>query len=102
MSTATDSPIRVLRESKGLSRDALARITGLTSQTVYRLETGRTAGSDQTLALIADALEVPPEVLVPSHAPERTTCSTGRGLATNAKGRPDSPDNGGTAPTSGA
>jgi transcriptional regulator with XRE-family HTH domain len=50
--------LRHLRESAGLSQYALAKMTGLTKQTMSKLETGRHDPSWTTIQLLAKALGV--------------------------------------------
>lgn len=58
MTGMTATATRELRESKGLSRDALARLTGLSLATLYRIETGKQQPTPATLARLAQALGV--------------------------------------------
>ena len=54
--TRLGNQIKAHREAKDLSRDELARLTGLTTTTIYRLETGRSAPSRESARLLADVL----------------------------------------------
>ncbi|MFZ5898761.1 MAG: transcriptional repressor LexA [Bacillota bacterium] len=56
--------IRQARERFGISQRRLAARTGLSSQFISDIERGRTPPSIKTLKLIADALNVPPAVLI--------------------------------------
>lgn len=55
--------IRRLREEKDLSRDAFARLTGLSLATLYRIETGKQKPGPETRARMAQALGVREEDL---------------------------------------
>ena len=56
--------LKRLREERVLSQRELARIAGLTHQTVWRLENGWTEAHPQTIRKLAQALEVRPSELV--------------------------------------
>ncbi len=53
-----------LREERVLSQRELARLAGLTHQTVWRFENGWTNAHPQTIRKIAEALGVEPKELV--------------------------------------
>ncbi|WP_438729255.1 helix-turn-helix transcriptional regulator [Parasphingorhabdus sp. DH2-15] len=53
-----ESPIRVFREYRGLTQQALADTVGVSKTTICELERGRKEGSIKTLSAIADALNV--------------------------------------------
>jgi transcriptional regulator with XRE-family HTH domain len=53
-----------LREEQVLSQRDLARMAGLTHQTVWRFENGSTNAHPQTIRKIAEALGVEPKELV--------------------------------------
>ena len=55
--------IKKLRESKNISRYELAKLTGLSHMTIYRVESGESP-TLKTLAKIAEALEVSVEELI--------------------------------------
>lgn len=57
--------LRVIREQRELSMSALASRAGLTAATVSRIESGKRSASLRTLAALAQALEVDPELLWP-------------------------------------
>ena len=59
-----ESPVRVIREWRGLAAAELARRAGLHRVQVHDIETGKSAGSAQTLKRIAEALDVPLDDLV--------------------------------------
>jgi DNA-binding XRE family transcriptional regulator len=59
-----ESPVRIWREHRGLSAQALARIAKLTPSYVSEIETGRKPGSLNAMAKIARALGVSLEDLV--------------------------------------
>jgi mRNA interferase RelE/StbE len=63
---AGESPVRVIREWRGLSAAELARRAGLHRVQVHDIEAGKRSGSVQTLRRIADALDVPLDDIVPS------------------------------------
>ncbi len=53
-----------LREERVLSQRELARLAGLTHQTVWRYENGWTNAHPRTIRKIAEALGVEPKALV--------------------------------------
>ena len=53
-----ESPVRVIREWRGLAQADLARRAGLHRVQVHDLESGKSRGSVDTLKAIAGALEV--------------------------------------------
>lgn len=58
--------IKSKRIEKGIKQDELAEKIGLSEKYISDLETGRRAGSLETLVMLADALEVEPyELLLP-------------------------------------
>jgi DNA-binding XRE family transcriptional regulator len=59
-----ESPVRIWREHRGLSAQALARTAKLTPSYVSEIETGRKPGSLNAMAKIARALGVSLEDLV--------------------------------------
>jgi DNA-binding XRE family transcriptional regulator len=59
-----ESPVRIWREHRGLSAQALARTAKLTPSYVSEIETGRKPGSLKAMAKIARALGVSLEDLV--------------------------------------
>src|SRR5947209_4433072 len=86
--------LRHLRESAGLSQYALAKITGLTKQTMSKLETGRHDPSWTTIQLLAKALGVTcteltdPKLLLPPHQepPLRGRPAKAPGIASDERG----------------
>ena len=56
---AGESPVRVIREWRGITAAELARRAELHRVQVHDIETGKRCGSVQTLKRIADALDVP-------------------------------------------
>lgn len=62
--------LAALRRESGLSRAELARRSGLTTMTIFNVETGRTEPSFRTACAIAKGLTVPVQALC---APEVTT-----------------------------
>lgn len=60
--------IKSKRIEQGINQDKLAEKIGLSEKYISDLETGRRAGSLETLVVLADALEVEPyELLLPSN-----------------------------------
>lgn len=58
--------IKSKRIEKGIKQDKLAEKIGLSEKYISDLETGRRAGSLETLVMLSDALEVEPyELLLP-------------------------------------
>jgi transcriptional regulator with XRE-family HTH domain len=69
-------PLRRLRYERRLSIKELSEITGLSPNTIYRLETGgRTSPSDETLKTLADFYDIPLEevskMVPPAPAPRK-------------------------------
>ena len=60
-----ESPVRVIREWRGISAAELARRAGLHRVQVHDVESGKSAGSVQTMKRIAEALDVPLDDIVP-------------------------------------
>ena len=56
--------LQQLREEKVLSQRELARLAGLTHQTVWRFENGSTKAHPRTIRKIAEVLGVEPKELV--------------------------------------
>lgn len=52
------NPIKVWREHRGLTQEALAQAAGITKAYLCQIETGKRQGSVKTLAALARALEV--------------------------------------------
>jgi DNA-binding XRE family transcriptional regulator len=61
---AGDHPLKVWREFRGLSQDALANAAGLTKVSVSCIETGKNIGRVTTLRRFADILDVEMDDLV--------------------------------------
>lgn len=59
-----ESPIRVFREYRGLTQQALADAASVSKTTISELESGRKDGSIKTLSAIADTLNVDIDDLV--------------------------------------
>jgi len=59
-----ESPVRVFREHRGLTQQALADAAGVSKTTISELESGRKDGSIKTLSAIADTLNVDIDDLV--------------------------------------
>ena len=67
----TKNPIRAAREDAGLSRSQLAAKSGVTSETIERIELRKNDPSMATLRALADALCLPVAALID----ERVTSS---------------------------
>jgi len=50
--------LREIRENKGVSRNQLARTSGISASMIYQIETGRKNPTIRVLKKIADALDV--------------------------------------------
>ncbi len=61
---AGENPIRVLRETRGLTQSELALQAGMTQGYLSDLESGRRRGQANRLAHVANALHVPLDLLV--------------------------------------
>jgi transcriptional regulator with XRE-family HTH domain len=57
-------PLREIRESKGLSQDDLARLSGVAKSTIVDLELGRRKPRPSTRRKLAQALGVRPEEII--------------------------------------
>lgn len=66
---AGESPVRVWREHRGLTAQALAEAAGLAQSYVSQIETGKRDGTIDTLVKLADALGVLVDDLVPAAPP---------------------------------
>ena len=64
--------VRAIREQRGLSMEALARLAGVSTGTVHRVETGKVAPNTATLVLLAEALEVSVGDLFDEHDSDAT------------------------------
>lgn len=62
---AGDSPVRVWREYRGLTGEALAAAAGIAQSYVSQIETGRRDGTLDTMVRLARALDVTVDDLVP-------------------------------------
>ena len=61
-----DPPLRVWREFRNLSQNALARASGVSRVQIVELEAGRNSRSIHTLRKLADALDVAEYDLIPA------------------------------------
>jgi DNA-binding XRE family transcriptional regulator len=59
-------PVRVWREYRGLTQEALAAVAGVGKSYISQLESGRKSGSMRVMRLIAGGLSVEIEDLLPS------------------------------------
>jgi len=64
----TSEQIKALRRAKGLSQETLAENARINLRTLQRIEAGDTIPRGETLRLLAQALDVPVESLVPAPA----------------------------------
>ena len=90
LSVDVGSRLREMRQERGKSMRALARLSGLSTNALSMIERGRTSPSVSTLYKISEALEVPitaffrtepaRDKVVFCKAPERTRISFQRGL----------------------
>lgn len=55
---AGESPLRVWREFRGLTQQALAEASGVNRLQIANIEAGRASGSVVTLVKLADSLDV--------------------------------------------
>ena len=55
--------LKFLRKKKGLSQIELGKIAGITERTIYNYETGEKYPKPRTLASLANALDVPEQLL---------------------------------------
>lgn len=62
----TSEQIKALRRAKGLSQESLAENARINLRTLQRIEAGDTIPRGETLRLLAQALDVPVETLVPA------------------------------------
>ena len=53
-----EQPVKVWRESRGLTQDALARKAGISMSDLCQIETRKRVGALKTLRAIADALAI--------------------------------------------
>jgi transcriptional regulator with XRE-family HTH domain len=58
--------VREIRKSKGITQDQLAELAGLNRAHLYRLENSKQSMTLETLAAIANALDVAPWSLLKS------------------------------------
>ncbi|MBE9462183.1 DUF4870 domain-containing protein [Dyadobacter subterraneus] len=65
----TSDQIRTLRKNKGLSQEALAVNAGINLRTLQRIETGNVEPRGETLRMLAQALNVTIEELLPVDTP---------------------------------
>ncbi|MCX5571465.1 helix-turn-helix domain-containing protein [Kaistia nematophila] len=61
---AGDTPVRAIRKHRGMTQAGLAAAAGVTQGYIADIETGKKAGSTETLKAIARALAVPLDTLV--------------------------------------
>lgn len=58
------SKLAVYRRKKGLTQENLAELSGVTTRTIQRIEKGSVVPHVQTLKILADCLEIDPELLM--------------------------------------
>lgn len=61
---ASGARLRAIRERAEMSQLALSQASGITNDTICRIELGRRAPQAATIARLAKALDVPPERFV--------------------------------------
>ncbi|MCX5518466.1 helix-turn-helix transcriptional regulator [Kaistia defluvii] len=61
---AGETPVRAIRKHRGMTQTGLAAAAGVTQGYIADIETGKKAGSTETLKAIARALAVPLDTLV--------------------------------------
>ena len=61
-----ESPLKVWREHRALSQSALARVSGVNRVQIADIEADRATGSVRTLRVLADALQVTVDDLLPA------------------------------------
>lgn len=66
---------RTAREARGLSREALARIVGVTGHSIYLWETGRSHPLRKNVLALADALHLPLGEVLAGSSPEIASAS---------------------------
>jgi DNA-binding XRE family transcriptional regulator len=59
-----EAPLRVWRNHRGLTQEALAKASGVSRALIADIETGRKRGSIETTFALADALKLRPDDLV--------------------------------------
>jgi len=60
---AGESPIKLWREHRGLTQQALAVLAGISKPYLSQIETGKRQGTLETLSALARALDVPLDIL---------------------------------------
>jgi transcriptional regulator with XRE-family HTH domain len=63
--------LEVIRMREALSQRDLSKLSGISRETIYRLEGGRRTAHSSTVRKLAAALEVSPEVLARGSHPDR-------------------------------
>lgn len=58
------SKLAVYRRKRGLTQENLAELSGVTTRTIQRIEKGSVVPHIQTLKILADCLEISPELLM--------------------------------------
>ena len=61
---AGESPVKLWRTQRNLTQDELAGRAGISKPYLSQIETGKRQGTVDTLRAIAQALDVPPDVLI--------------------------------------
>lgn len=61
---AGESPLRLFREYRGMTQEALAAASGISRNFITMIETGKRTGKPVTLKALATALEVEMDMLV--------------------------------------
>jgi DNA-binding XRE family transcriptional regulator len=60
---AGEAPVRLWREHRGLTQEALAEAAGISKPYLSQIESGKRCGSVAVLRALAQALEVPLDIL---------------------------------------
>lgn len=62
--------LRTLREGAGITQDELSEITGLSRTSIFDWEAARFTPTVEVLPILAIALNVSPQALIPSEIPD--------------------------------
>lgn len=72
------SPLAAFRRQKGMSQEQLAALSGVSARTIQRIEKGMVVAHPATLKLLADCLQVEPELLLGKGPDMAATASTNK------------------------
>ncbi|GGH03485.1 helix-turn-helix domain-containing protein [Pedobacter zeae] len=76
MKPVISSHLAKYRKLKGMTQDELAELSGLTSRTIQRIESGQVMPQMHTLKLLAKCLDIEPEKII--SIPDTDTVVTGK------------------------